>query len=211
MTNVDPRKWDTTVWLEHLANAEHLMLFGGRSTFKLEYLTRVVSRFSAQVTCSAGNARAMTALGKAAVAAALGAENTFMPREPSEVSWLLQFGLGLVRSVDGAPRVVVCEPLVWRAILVVVLEQNAVAFEYVLKDAMRFAYAASATALGFFYALVQPSRWAAMFHGHLVDEVPLFNTWRPRCLPAGRSLGQVYNGCMEVLAVDDEAVSWVDH
>ena len=42
-----------------------------------------------------------------------------------------------------------------------------------------------------------------MFHGHFVDEVPLFNTWRPPCLPGGRSLGQVYNGRMEVVAVDD--------
>ena len=200
MTNVGPRKWDTAVWLEHLANAERLMLFGGRST--VEYLTGAVSRFSAKVTSSAGNVRAMTALGKAAVAAALGAEHIFTPREPSEASLLLQFGLGLVRSIDGGPRMVVYEPLVWRAILVVVLEQHTVAFEYMLNGTMRLADAASAGALGFFYELVQPSRWVAMFHGHLVDEVPLFKTWRPGCLPAGRSLGQVYNGCMEVLAVD---------
>ena len=68
---------------------------------------------------------------------------------------------------------------------------------------MQLANAASASALAFVYGLVQPSRWAAMFHGHLVDEVPLFNTWRPPCLPAGQSLSQVYNGRMEVVAVDD--------
>ena len=95
------------------------------------------------------------------------------------------------------------EPLVWRAILVVVLEQHTQAFEDLLRTTMKLAYAASASALRFFYKLVQPSRWAAMFHGHFVDEVPLFNTWHPSCLPAGRSLGQVYNGRMEVVGVDD--------
>ena len=35
----------------------------------------------------------------------------------------------------------------------------------------------------------------------MVDEIPLFNTWRPRCLPEGKSLGEVYNGRMEVVGV----------
>ena len=144
-----------------------------------------------------------TALGEAAAAAALGGARAFMPRAPSEAAWLLQFALGLVSSINGEPKVVVYEPLVWRAILVVVLEQHAYAFEHLLSTTMQRANAASASALAFVYKLFQPSRWAAMFHGHLVDEVPLFNTWRPPCLPAGQSLSQVYNGRMEVVAVDD--------
>jgi len=201
VAKLGPRKWDTTVWLKHLANAERLILFGGRST--VGSLTKAVSRFNAKNTCFADNARVMAALAEAAVAAALGTEDAFMPRAPSEAEWLLQCGLGLVRSINGEPKVVVYEPLVWRAILLVALEQHKVASEYLLNGLMQLAYAASAGTLGFMYGLVQPSRWAAMFHGHLVDEVPLFNTWRPPCLPAGRSLGQVYDGHMEVVAVDD--------
>ena len=41
VTNVDPRKWDTTVWLEHLANAARLIFFSGRST--VGYLTKAAS------------------------------------------------------------------------------------------------------------------------------------------------------------------------
>ena len=97
VANVTPRMWDTGVWLEHLASAERLMLFGGRSTG--EYLTRAVSRFYDKVTRPGDHFRSMTALGKAAVTAALGAENDFIPRGPSEALWLLQTGLA---SVDGA-------------------------------------------------------------------------------------------------------------
>ena len=35
----------------------------------------------------------------------------------------------------------------------------------------------------------------------MVDEIPLFNTWRPRGLPDGKRLGEVYNGRMEVVGV----------
>ena len=201
VANVDPQKWDTAVWLEHLANAEHLMLFGGRST--VEHLTRAVSRFCDEnFTPFSYCRRGVTALGKAAVSAALGAEKCFKPRDPSEASRLLQTGLAWVCSFNGAPQVVVYEPLVWRAILVAVLEQLTFRPSDVLCGTMLNSFV-SANALGFIYELVQPSRWATMFHGHWVNEVPLFNTWRPPCLPGGRSLGQVYNGRMEVVAVDD--------
>ena len=112
-------------------------------------------------------------------------------------------GLGSVCFIGGEPQVVVFEPLVWRAILVVVLEQHRATFEGLLSSTMQLAHTASASAPGFFYKLVQPSRWAGMFHRHFVDEIPLFNTWRPRCLPTGQSLGQVHDGRMEVVGVDD--------
>ena len=139
VAKLDPRKWDATVWLDHLANAEREILFGG-----LECLTRAVPRFTADDWV-------MTALGQAAVAAALGAEHTFVRREPSEDSWLLQLGLASIRSIDsdGVPEVVVYEPLVWRAIQVVALEQHTDAFAKLLSATMELAYAASASALGF--------------------------------------------------------------
>ena len=119
--------------------------------------------------------RGVTALGKAAVSAALGAEKCFKPRDPSEASRLLQTGLAWVCSFNGAPQVVVYEPLVWRAILVAVLEQLTFRPSDVLCGTMLNSFV-SANALGFIYELVQPSRWATMFHGHWVNEVPLFNT-----------------------------------
>ena len=168
----------------------------------MNYLTRAVSRFSA-TRPPADYFGVNTALGEAAAAAALGGARAFMPRAPSEAAQLLQFALGLIRSINGEPKVVVYEPLVWRAILVVVLEQHRATFEGLLSSTMQLAHTASASAPGFFYKLVQPSRWAGMFHRHFVDEIPLFNTWRPRCLPTGQSLGQVHDGRMEVVGVDD--------
>ena len=41
VAKLDPRKWDTTVWLEHLANAARLIFFSGRST--VGYLTKAAS------------------------------------------------------------------------------------------------------------------------------------------------------------------------
>ena len=150
--HLDAQKWnDPTVWLKHLANAERLILFGGRST--VNYLIEAVERFRGRKTRATDNFRVMTALGNAAVAAALGAEHIFEPRPPAEAEWLLQFGLASVRSIYGGQKAVVYEPLVWRAILVVVLEQHTVAFEYLLSTTMKLAYAASASALGFMYEL----------------------------------------------------------
>ena len=120
----------------------------------------------------------------------------------STASWLLQIGLASVRSEPGVQEaVVVYEPLVWRAFLVVVLEQHRVAFYSLLCTTMQLAHTASPSALGFLYELVQPSRWVGVFHRRLVDEIPLFNTWRPRGLPKGKSLGEVYDGRMEVVGV----------
>merc|ERR1711934_1058538 len=81
VAKLGPRKWDTTVWLKHLANAERLILFGGRST--VNYLIEAVERFSGRKTRATDNFRVMTALGNAAVAAALGAEHIFEPRPPA--------------------------------------------------------------------------------------------------------------------------------
>ena len=200
VTKLAPRQRDTTIWLEHLANAERVMLFGGTST--PVYLTKAVARLSFSATSAGDNFGVMTGLVKTAVAAALGAEKVFTPPE-SVASRLLQIGLGSVCFIGGEPQVVVFEPLVWRAILVVVLEQHRATFEGLLSSTMQLAHTASASAPGFFYKLVQPSRWAGMFHRHFVDEIPLFNTWRPRCLPTGQSLGQVHDGRMEVVGVDD--------
>ena len=120
----------------------------------------------------------------------------------STASWLLQIGLASVRSEPGVQEaVVVYEPLVWRAFLVVVLEQHRVAFYSLLCTTMQLAHTASPSALGFLYELVQPSRWVGVFHRRLVDEIPLFNTWRPRGLPKGKSLGEVYDGRMAVVGV----------
>ena len=52
VAKLDPRKWDTTVWLEHLANAARLIFFSGRST--VGYLTKAASIFNAKRTSGVG-------------------------------------------------------------------------------------------------------------------------------------------------------------
>ena len=98
MTKLAPRQRDTTIWLEHLANAERVMLFGGTST--PVYLTKAVARLSFSATSAGDNFGVMTGLIKVAVAAALGAEKVFTPPE-SVASRLLQIindwlGIGLL-------------------------------------------------------------------------------------------------------------------
>ena len=68
--HLDAQKWnDPTVWLDHLANAERLILFGGRSY--VEYLTRVVAEFCATAQQTKHTFAVMIALANVALTAAL--------------------------------------------------------------------------------------------------------------------------------------------
>ena len=198
VVTLHPHDRGTDVWLQHLHNAERLMLFGGRSI--AVHLTLVVN-LHATANSSCDQFAVVRGLFNAAIRAALGAPEVYMPQKSGDAARLFASGLASLRVERGEPRVVVFEPLVWRAILVHALEQHHVGFEELLSTTMKLSYKASPSALGFLYKLVQPSRWATMFHGRFVDEVPLFNTWHPLCLPEGRSLGDVYNARMEVVGL----------